>query len=241
MTESRIYGFANAEEGKKIERLEMPDGKVYEDVTIMKKSPAWIKIMHKGGVKKLMLSECDEKMQVLYDYDAEDAEKFLEVEKVKDKEYAKKDLARRKADAEVMRRKALEKKEFEARDKLIKLQKELVKPMKFHVIQAQKGGAALCKVQVSVKRTGTRRVKYALGYRREKYSYRSWSWLGGEDHWYYVKDIGAVADKAVVSGYGIISAENFSYTSVGAGAKTVPVIEVRDKNGAPLGGGDPFE
>lgn len=226
---------------EKIERLEMPDGKVYEGVTITKKTPAWIKIMHTRGITKLMLSECDEKMQILYDYDAEKAAEYLKMEAVKDKEYEKKAAARRAANAKKMRAKALKDEQFEARNKIIKLQKSLVKPMKFHVIQAQKNGASLCKVQVEVKNSRIKRVKKALGYVNKRVHYTSWSWLGGEDKWYYVKDIGAVVDKDVVLSYGILTGETYSYTSVGGGGKTVSVIEVRDENGAPLNAADPFE
>lgn len=228
-------GIVNADESNKIERLEMPDGKVYEGVTVMEGTPAWLKIMHKGGIAKLMLSECDEKMQTLYDYDAAAAAAFMKVEAVQDKVDAKKDLARRRAQALKLRDKALAKKKLGARDKLIKLQKELVKPMKFHVIQAQKDGAALCKVQVLVELTKTVRVKEALGVKKKRVNYTSWRWLNGKDNWYYVKGVGAVVDKDVVNGFGILTTERFSYSSVGAGGKTVAVIEVRDKDGAKLG------
>lgn len=122
-----VSGVLNGEEQRKMERLEMPDGSVYENVTVTSYSPAWVKIMHRSGVSKLMLSECDEEMQELYSYDAGKAEAYLSAENAMSKRAAKKRAEQRLVDAKKMEEKAkvkqekereyLEYKKAQARDK----------------------------------------------------------------------------------------------------------------------------
>jgi hypothetical protein len=79
-----------------------------------------------------------------------------------------------------------------------------------------------------------RKPKPLGGYESKRVPYTAWLWLGSNEKWFYVKNIGSVVDGDVAGGYGIMTSETHSYKSVGAGGKTVSVIEVRDKNGAPL-------
>lgn len=108
-----ICGVVNGEEERRIERLEMPDGRVYESVTVTSYSPAWIKIMHRSGVAKLMFTECDEEMQMIYDYDAEKAEVYLKAEKIASKRADKKRAQQRLVDAKKMEELAKVKQEKE--------------------------------------------------------------------------------------------------------------------------------
>lgn len=73
----------------KIEKLELPSGKVYESVIVTGHNPAWLEIMHKSGAARIKLSACPAEIQQKYGYDAEKATAYLE----------KESAARRKANA----------------------------------------------------------------------------------------------------------------------------------------------
>ncbi len=216
-----------AQADEKIEKLEMPDGKVYHSVIITEHSVAYLSFMHKNGAARVKLRDCSKEIQRKYEYDAEKAEDYLAKEAEVEAKQRKRNAVRR---AEHARKK----REAAAKDKLIKLQKKIVKPMKFHIVQAQEDGAALCRIQVQVKATKVVIERGALSNKKKIVPYKRWVWLDDKDQWFYVRGIGSVSDNDVVGGYGMLTAENYSYSSVGAGRKTVPVVELRDKNGARL-------
>lgn len=218
----------------KLELLEMPNGVFYEGVTVTKITPAWIKIMHKNGIKKLMLSGCSEKVQKMYGYDADKAHDYLAAEKKQNKVNAKKELIRRKAYMKVQREKARKKKERLERERKVKQQKQLVRPMRFHVIQALKGGAALCKVKVLVHRSRVIDVQGPLSVQQKRDNARVWEWLASTEQRYYVRGVGDVADGEVLNGYGVTTSEVHRYKTPNYKDRTVSVIDLTDKHGVPF-------
>ncbi len=215
----------------KLEGLEMPSGVVYEGVTVTEVTPAWIKIMHKNGIKKLMLSVCSEKVQKIYGYDVDKAHDYLLVEKKQRNVDAKRELIRRMAYMKLIREKARKKKERLERERQIRQQKQLVRPMRFYVVQALRGGAALCKVQVLVNRSSVIDVQGPLSVQQKRYNFRVWEWLGSSTQRYYVRGVGDVVDEEFLNGYGITTAEVHRYKTPNYKERTVSVIDLTDKHG----------